>query len=232
MPISEHPLLKMTLSETQNIYRYIGLEKLISIIKDSKLYFSRIREMQDIYEGKITDATIEKWRSSAGDKIEILNKNIEVMHGLAANLLHISCWNINENEDELLWSKYCSSNLSVCIESNIASLRKAFAKYPLRIEIGEVVYADFKKEIFEGELNIIEIGSVKNRYFMNERELRLFCMMYKNDSSISIPIDYKALIKRIIINPKASQYIRDNIRDIIEKYDTSLIVEDSIIKYW
>jgi hypothetical protein len=231
MPYEEHPQLLFDRANEKRLFRYTELDKFLALLSTSKLYFSTLGTMQDKYEGKLTNATKDKWRKEAGDKIDIVNGNIKIIESICRRNIYVSCWNINTTEDELLWSKFCSNALSICIVTSVERIIDAIKDEVLPIQIGQVEYVDFDNEILK-EMNMFSICAQKSKYYKNENELRLFCLIGSTSTGIFIDVKTRELIEKVIISPKALGWRSELIAEIINKYNPEIKIESSEIKYW
>lgn len=143
---------------------------------------------------------------------------------------YVSCWHMNEVENEEMWESYTKSPEAVAVATSYRTLRKALPEY---VEIGMVRYIDYSTTELP-TLNMFEYISHKNSNFSFERELRAVAFPpvtnglgrshfmnnhFESESNskfiIFAPqIETSSFIHKVVIHPKATSKFIEKIKNI------------------
>ena len=63
---------------------------------------------------------------------------------------YVSCWHINQHENDAMWKAYTCSSRSVAIRTTFAALRTCLPSY---VDIGIVRYLDYRSAKFQSRRN-------------------------------------------------------------------------------
>ncbi|MGC9948737.1 MAG: hypothetical protein ABSF64_20405 [Bryobacteraceae bacterium] len=115
------------------LWRYMDLARFLVLIDRKKLYFSRLPELEDAWEGawSPSDPLFER------DPKYML---IAASH-LTSSLPLVSCWHENESESVAMWKLYVSGKEGVAIKTTVSSLVKV-ASVGRELKLGRVGYRD------------------------------------------------------------------------------------------
>jgi hypothetical protein len=182
------------------VRRYMNFEKFMDLIQNDRLYFCRVDQFEDAFEGYYTKLAYD---IAKGITIEADGKSSNTGLHDHTNLVrcssYVSCWSLGDRESIALWKIYGGTN-SVAVETTIDSLEaqtsnrgysgifdrvttvtstddKACLLPLLRYEIHPVEYIDHRS--FDGELASKLFADPlapvwhKNIAFVFEQELRL-----------------------------------------------------------
>ncbi|PJE39455.1 MAG: hypothetical protein CUR32_12255 [Flavobacterium sp.] len=228
------------------VARYIDINKFISLISTRKLFFSRIDEMEDKFEGTLPTMNrklIENWYNNINK--DPLADNISVDDEVASHFemfekykkfCTISCWNKYNSETYALWKIYSDINKGIMIKTNIKNIIGAFQNTEDKVLMSEVKYVDHEKDTIEdGSIHLPLL--YKNMAYEYEKELRLMYQYEIVDLSKPplekgkyIDVDIDKLIGEIIISPYAPEWFFDNIKSLLEKYSIDKPVKYSKLK--
>ena len=91
----------------------------------------------------------------------------------------VNCWNINYDENKLMWDKYADDKFGIAIRTNIDSLINAFKYTREEIYIGRIKYVDHSTFINE-QSNPFSFAFLKDKeLYAWENELRLISFVCK-----------------------------------------------------
>lgn len=175
------------------IWRYLDIYQLISILDQEELYFSRVDQFDDDYEGALPEPRIEELRNDLKGEESKHGRDIFEERIRTNRILPIrryaNCWHINESDSQLMWDSY--GGKGVAIESSYDSLSKAlgsinwnslspdFREYlgepsdkDTHISIFEVEYKDFENDYFADGTWGGETLRFKRKKYAEEKELR------------------------------------------------------------
>lgn len=136
---------------------YIGL----------KCNFSDRRENADLYNPFLTQLTV----SGGPISNELLRKREEAIKeykDISANI-YASCWNLDKNENYLMWKSYTSHELGICIESTVKDILESLNYDEYVVYIGKMNY---HSEIIHPD--VISYLFYKERFYKGENELRFY----------------------------------------------------------
>ena len=96
------------------LWRYMDLARFLALIDRKELYFSRLHEFEDTWEGA--------WSPSD----PLFRRDPEYMKLAASHLTSslplVSCWHENETESVAMWKLYVSGKEGVAIKTTVLSL--------------------------------------------------------------------------------------------------------------
>ncbi|QOW10595.1 hypothetical protein Q73A0000_09525 [Kaistella flava (ex Peng et al. 2021)] len=227
-------------NNNQQIARYIDLSKFLSLIQSKTIFFNKLSNFEDKYEGTLTPLSLDDLENAirsckSTNSYLLSNPSIDTenyykkriiaekkMYKLSRETVYVSCWNKIENESYALWKIYAGLNQGIMIKSNVERIIQAFAGADEDIEISEVKYIDFKKEK-------INIGNIyhplvhKNIPYSYEDEIRLLFQPFNNQNG-EIPNLEKVCEDHRLIGGKSI------------KIDINLLIEEIIVSpfapYW
>jgi hypothetical protein len=232
--------LHLSADRDATIWRYIDLQKYISLVSTGCLYFPRPSSFHDPYEGWLPRSHIAAYaqmNQNFIDQQDVLRGQVANMHpgadlsqfhaGIDANIdsyianarkilsqtverFGIGCWHRNVYESEAMWWAYPAE--CVAIESSVGRLAVA-ARHDKTITISNVRYADFDTDPIEkGHREYLRI--MKRKSFAHELELRACVFLGEGAGGALLPYDLEQLIARIHISPRASKAFADAVTAI------------------
>jgi len=204
------------------IWRYMDVARFLALINEKSLYFARLHELGDPWEGV--------WTWPASDQI-LSGQNGE-FNGSAVYKFNstalISCWHENERESVAMWRLYVSGREGVAVKTTVGNLLKVLKAPSVRQPtIGRVRYEDASytpcAADYEGIPKAEWFLFRKNPGFEHEREIRAViydphnsadnalhdAIFAPNGPSLSaqcspgeaLPVDLSILIERIVVSP-------------------------------
>ena len=226
----KHPEFEEPKDEETKIWRYLDFTKFVSYLDRRALFFTRADKLDDRYEGKFTDADINRWKDVL--KIKRKTEKIEILNGFR-KVINISSWHINEYESAAMWKLYLTSKEGVAIQSTFKRLKDSFKENKRDdIYIGFVKYIDYEKDsIPDG--NIFNPFLYKRKSFEHEKELRAIIMKFalaeqtkgKNILYVDpewignyVESDLIILIENIVVSPTAPEWFAELIGSIMNKF--------------
>jgi hypothetical protein len=220
------------LESSTGIWRYMDVARFLALIYEKKIYFPRLHELDDPWEGarSHSDPTFSRDPEYAGLAAQEFNR-----HPL------ISCWHENEVESVAMWKLYVSGREGVAIKTTIARLGR-FASADRELKIGRVEYREiddsgdwpkalhFEYGVYTGYKGVINAERAlfrKNKGYGHEREVRAiryetYCaeqVIWTHPDKLTrlsrgevvpgeaVPIDPSFLIERIVVIPQVGDRI-------------------------
>jgi hypothetical protein len=228
--LSGHSHIEQPTPETI-IWRYIDLERFISLLHTRLLYLCRLDAFRDPWEGSwpkpLVEALKANWTDGQGDQfIEISNKL------RTAN--YVSCWHASQSESAALWDLY-SGKSGVAIQSTVGALIGSISDEK-KYYIGTVKYIDFDTEHIS-DLNFLVPPFLKRKSFEHEREVRVLYWHPPNVSSgvqptiaaenYALSIDPNVLIEKLYIAPSSPSWLTQAMQDLCLRFGLSATVTRS-----
>ncbi len=159
----------------QSVLRYLTFTKFISLITYQSLWFSKLKILQDEYEGVLPAETETKihqnnqgWKSlftspEHHKQIDAFPSN-NVKDG--RELTVVNCWTLNTIESERMWGEYVGSSEGVAVKSTIRKLATYVYAYPEWSHIGKVKYVDHQSY----EMTTYKAQQAHERAFLKDKE--------------------------------------------------------------
>jgi len=174
-------------SSTETVWRYLTFPKFVAMLEFQALWMSRLRVLQDRFEGTLPHATRLammkedlKWREVfpqpelQAQLAKMTDRNVED----GRDLLVVNCWFCGEHESERMWEEYSSSTEGVVIRSSLARLDTSIAAKQEFTTIGRVRYVDLLTHdmgTYPGH-QAHERALLKRPEYSHEREVRIITM--------------------------------------------------------
>ncbi len=201
--------------------------------------FERINMLNEWYENyKISDYAkkcLKEIKEKYGDKsaTNVLlifdkfvhdNQNELISMGIGLKDMALaSCWHINSDYSEAMWKVYANPVEGVAIETTVNNLRKSLENLDENIIVGKVLYSNKKPK--DNGLRFF----YKRPCFSYENEYRLIVNDFDFKKNISGKlvgrINLDTLIGTIHISPKAPDWFKLLVEDILHKYKVNKVVK-------
>ena len=220
------------------LWRYMNAEKFQWLLEHGRLFMPAANRLGDPLEGTCPHGELEWWRRASVDaendeKRRILDHNHAFKTRIAQALrdnYFVSCWHMNECENEWMWDCYTSKKESVAVKTDYDSLRKALSSF---VNLGVVRYLDYADARLP-TMNMFEYIMHKDSYYRFEREVRAVGLwptvnelgraaFYKDlfeseaelDFLVFAPIvDLTRLIRGVVLHPEAPAAFAAEVRDL------------------
>lgn len=142
----------------------------------------------------------------------------------------VSCWHINDYENEALWKIYTNQGQGIAIETTDEKLKASFITEK-DIHCDRVRYEDLDTAPIEKGHKYYG-GWIKRKSFEYEKEYRAILMLDKSDygEGCLIRVDLDILIEKIHISPLMPSYFFDVVAYICKKeladFDSKIFYSD------
>lgn len=203
------------------VWRYTGLDELMGLLLDQRLWLSCVATMEDRTEGLyFHDPTHD-----------------QQLRMIAARMrfgCFISCWSAQQAESLALWKSY-TDNRGVAIKSDIASIRQSLD--PLDGDIvcmGRISYRARPPELHSKRVNESSFTDAlffKNEAFAYENEVRVVFHEFRDKKlsvqnlnskpaqrSKGVKVDVGQFVHEIRVSPFAPSWYRDLVEKIMEQH--------------
>lgn len=231
------------------LWRYMDFAKFLHLVENRSLFFARVDNLGDRFEGASGLADREhEWNrqylkffkdavrnppnghpspDEKTVKLEADKLLAQLKKGTAADRKRtfVSCWHANTGESEALWKLYCPvGSTGVVIKTTAENLVESLDE-TLDIELGRVQYVDFRKS-FAGFYDRI---FWKRKSLAHEQEVRaVFNNRFRDESlGVSMLVNVEKLCISVIPSPFAPPWFKDLLNALIKKYELQIDVETS-----
>lgn len=228
--LSTHANIETPATET-TIWRYLDLERFISLLHTRSLFLSRLDAFRDPWEGTwpraVVDGVRAHWDKKNGDQFLEMSQTLRIAN-------YVSCWHASESESAALWDLY-SGKSGVAIQSTVRSLQSAITD-DKEYYIGKVSYVDFDTQPVP-DLNLLVPPFLKRKSFEHEREIRVLHWLVPTDAngvqpslaaeSYSLTIEPDVLVERLYVAPSAPSWLPEALQELCRRFDLAADVTRS-----
>lgn len=163
----------------------------MSIIDKEALYFTRVEEFNDPFEGELPQKNKDDLDDENTRLPEYTRIDSDYKYGPSKNVLwdefidnkiskirlfqkisFVNCWHLKKHETVAMWDTNIPGPEGAAIKSTVGRLRNSFSVFKENdILIGEVRYIDYQKDLIP-EDHILRPFTYKRQGFEHEHELR------------------------------------------------------------
>ena len=243
-----HPNVNMP-SETEYLWRYISLARYIYLLNTSQLWFSRVDQFKDKFEGAVTPLNValrelDKAKHPFLSEPDFDSHMSKVRKGKRLTGF-ANCWHSNPFESDAMWQKYFTSE-TVALVSDRQHMRNGILS-EREVYLGRVAYKNYlpgtldyvddfntfgplltKRNNFEYEKEVRAIvldGTDKNDPDSGAGKTREFWS--QNPTGIAIEVDLILLLKEVRVHPGGGSGFLKTIANISKQYGLDIEVKDS-----
>jgi hypothetical protein len=239
------------------IWRYMDVARFLGLIYEKKIYFARLHELGDPWEGARSDSDPMFFRDPEYVRPAVQDFNLRPL---------ISCWHENEGESVAMWKLYVSGREGVAVKTTVARLGR-FASADRELKIGRVEYRDIDDLEHRAKALLFEYGIYtrddtvspveralfrKNKGFGHEQEVRavrydphydangaiwattldgmsphLEADRGETDRGQNVEGDLSLLIERIVVSPEFPQWAFGSLQKAVDAAGVRVRVESS-----
>ena len=123
------------------LWRYMSLEKFVSLLATESLFFTRVDRFEDPFEGfrpplmkYIYELAINQAENT--EKAGLAVKAMENWH----KYIMCNCWHQGQQESMAMWEKYQMRNSGIAIKTTMENLKKSLLDEP-DVFIGQIKYS-------------------------------------------------------------------------------------------
>lgn len=215
------------------VWRYLKFAKFISLITYQSLWFSKLKILEDQFEGHIPVRTEEAMRQANQSWKKMFTSS--EFHRQIDNwekdnvdsgreMLVVNCWSLGEQESQKMWDGYVGSPEGVAIKSTVRKLATHVhvPNDPRISQIGRVEYIDFSTFTVGSYQahQASERAFLKDRCkYAHEREIRLVTMSFKTTSCVRMdgqPYRAEECVGKDMNNfDNGGLYVKTDVKDLI-----------------
>ncbi|MCX7088042.1 MAG: hypothetical protein NTV00_08325 [Methylococcales bacterium] len=199
------------------IWRYMNLEKLLSLISIQKLFLCRLDRFKDPWEGVWPKVFCNEIRNEwlEEDAIGLFSATQKMRSSILVN-----SWHENKFESAALWDQYGEKS-GFAVRSTIGHLKNSISD-SRPIYIGKINYIDYAKETVS-EVNLLIPTFLKRSSFQHEKEVRIAVFHPPEPINQYIDVNLNILIQEIYLSPTIDEWMVSVISELIDRYNLSSI---------
>jgi len=204
------------LNQKDAVRRYLSLPKYIDLLRSSKLYFARVDQFRDKFEGVLPPG-LRKAIDDAHSKGEVDRTSQTRLEQLRTGA-YVSCWSSGVIDNMALWQLYGTASSGVAVTTTIDELIHACVNWREKVRIHKVQYID---HFANPDLDPLQFKHVAYRF---EEEVRLVIGRdgeTQRPKGLNFPVDLKRIIQSVVVAPEAKPWFFDLVSDITSRYDVS-----------
>jgi len=210
------------------LWRYLDLPKFVSMLSKKALPMIRIDKFEDKWEGFSAPLEDKEYYGFFAQHFKQTDSERFQQGEQLRKFYYASCWHMSDIESDAMWKLYMSGNEGLAIRTTYQKLIYSLRDVSQEFLIGKVRY---QKKPRPG-LSMLLTCMTKREPFLHEREVRVIRhdadaeKAYRNEnvnpeerpSVIWFDCDFKQLIEKVTISPKAGSWFIDAISDMLQKY--------------
>jgi hypothetical protein len=228
--------------EDQRIWRYITLPSLLYLLSEKRLHFSRIWELDDLSEGRISRAQVNDLAIDLEDqgRLEFLPTLLRIYTNSVMGCA-INCWHANETESVAMWQLYTTGDDGVAISTTVGKLMSCLSPKGIldtRFNVGLVKYIDHNANIVTEtppeRQTALQSLFHKSREYAHEQETRIVVTMPQNEpypsSDLDFPLASLSFIDQIIVSPRFPAWAFSTLQSVISGFGVTLTLGTSVLR--
>lgn len=200
------------IEDEEVLWRYQDLPRYLDLLIRKQLFFTRIDQFEDPFEGKYNQL-VKKQVSE-----EELRRFAE-KHSHTRVAVTVNTWHRNSDENYAMWNIY-AKDYGVAVQTTYKKLKDSFHKTDKPVYVGKVIYYNEEKDQMPKEDPLAPFIR-KRRMYQYENEIRCCYILSQEAESgfmweeqdtyngVFLDVDLDILIERIYISPYAQQWFRD-----------------------
>ena len=213
------------------IWRYFPLEKFLSLLTSSQLFFAKASSFEDPFEGDYGTAAKQKIRDQYGDGQYLRDFNT---FEFLREHTYISCWHENQNESDAMWKLYGNA---IAVKAKFSSIRKLLSWSETEIKhCGRMNYINYDTEHVSVESSYLPYF-FKRLSFAHEREVRFLIQEHRYDwNAYPQPalaklaqLNINSDLEEIVLSPTMESYVSNAIENVVRQAGVSITVRQSTL---
>jgi len=225
----------------QRIWRYVKLSWFLYLLMEKKLYFSRLWELEDSWEGRVSYAQVNDLCVDMDDTQhrEFLPTLLQIYTNFAAGCA-ISCWHASETESVAMWQLYATGTDGIAISTTVEKLEASLeidGRRDSNFHIGTVQYIDHEANVVTERpperVTALQSLFQKSREYAHEREVRFVSILPQGESSTPInsviPLRNLDFIDEIIVSPTFPSWALASIQSILTAVGVTVPLKASLL---
>jgi hypothetical protein len=245
---TDHPAFLQPTDKSAKIWRYLDFAKFVSMLDTETLYFPRLDQLPDPFEGSLSKAEYDHWVNVAeeGERSGSIpddwkGKYLEIVLGNARRTrkaCYVNCWHMSDSESDAMWKVYAPSGIGLAIQSTYLRLVDVLpSELHSGCFVGVIRYADHHRDRMPDGNAFFPVMH-KRRAFEHEKEIRAVGWIADpgfwvdpdqadNPLGLTVAIDLHELIETIVVAPTAPAWFTATVKSVVSKYGLAASVTQS-----
>ena len=236
MPYLPHdPPFNPPANAAATIWRYLDFAKFVSMLESSALYFCRVGELPDPYEGRFSredsahqfDSEMPEGSRREDDRWD------KFMEDFARNY-YVSCWHMNEEQSIAMWQYGRRGDYGIALRSDFTRLCRALDATSRNVHIGTVSYIPDQVPVSylasRAVISAFSLALRKRPCWEYEHELRAVVHLKNDPDDEELPRDgslrygdamkvcLSELIESVYVAPKAPPWFATLVEALMRRY--------------
>lgn len=194
--LTDHPSTCQPAAQDVHLWRYMDFSKFVYMLDTNRLYFPRLDQFDDPYEGTLSKAEFESIEQRAQQREEqgdlpgdFIGRYFDILmlkHREIRKCMYANCWYLSDVESEAMWKLYSNQDSGIAIKTSYAKLASAIPNFEsirqnnpldgngklLECYIGVVSYVDHHADAIFND-NVLQTVMQKRKSLKHEREVRI-----------------------------------------------------------
>jgi len=232
----------------QPLLHFVNADNFLKLLANRALWFRRIDDFQDKYEGKLPAAnrtTFSNFTTKVMRQLGMKATDVALRQRLIDDpvrmMTYVHCWYGSPAESEEMWNRFGGGGKGVCIETSAGRLQAAIQPSPdLAIQLHKVTYSGERTPV-PAEISFLAACRKADRpEFVSEKELRLVAQMSlaqwpqgkpinESPDSRLVPVDFGRLFKAVFLGSRMDAMTADKIECSANMAAGSRVVRKSAV---
>ncbi len=213
----------------------MDLGKFLSMFREECLYFARLRELDDSWEGA---------HSAALAVYPNLNqRGLKRLYDANSENIAVSCWHEGSDESVAMWRLYTDGSDGVAIKTTVGSLKESLYENRFMLRIARVQYigdSEYPIPCSDRPPDGLEAAYCKRLVYQHEREIRAALMPVRSPDDpvappdllhgVRIRVKLTSLVDRVVVSPRFPDFAVPVVEDALSRAGMAVPVEASALK--
>lgn len=208
------------------IWRYYPLDKFLSLVTSSQLFFAPAASFQDPFEGDYGVAAKQQIRDQYGDGQ--YSRDFNTFEFLRQHT-YISCWHENQHESDAMWKLYGNA---IAVKAKFSNISKLLIWSEAEVKCsGRVNYIDYATEQVNFENSYLAYF-FKRLSFAHEKEVRFLIQEHRDDwnaypdpaAGKFAPLNINGEFEEIVLSPTMEPHVAKAIEQVMKLTGISIPV--------
>lgn len=222
-------------ADDDTVWRYMDFSKYVSLLTSEELWFSRVDQFDDPYEGMPTEKDLDQL---AGDDSRERQYIIDIFEDKAEKVF-ANCWYNDTGQSDAMWKLYPNSEQGVAVRSEVGDVKSALQS-GYDIAFANVHYIDWEENRIPPN-SVFAPSLHKREAFEHEKEMRILLRHDSYDDlgehpygraitppGVDVCVDLEDLIGEVFTSPKASDWFHEAVTEITNEYTSKSVQRSNL----
>jgi hypothetical protein len=224
-----HPAFQPPDHLDQPLWRYMSVAKLLALLEQSAVFFSRADLLGDPWEGAYGRANEARTHELYGEQADVIRRGSnQARAARLTSTVFVSCWHAQGGESAAMWAIYAGTDP---LRAEGVAIRSTFRRLleSLRgnddVYAGKVRYQNYDTEFVPEDNDLVRFMR-KRRSFEHEREIRAVIGRFEQsqEPGLAVPVALELLIEEIRLAPRAPAWLSATITSLLDRFQLEVPV--------